>query len=128
MSRTDRTAALLLLPALGLGVLVLRSATMAETDRLVPGTVTSLAFEVDRRGGPGTDDDARALWAVCSRVLSADQREAELEVGSAGSASVEVSPAIGKHQQRRLKGCLEDATLDRALARLTDFRSTTPAQ
>ena len=123
----DRTVALLLLPALAVGVLVLRAGTMAETDQLVPGTATRISFEVDRRDGAGSADDARTLWAVCSRVLTPAQRAAELEVAVAGRASVTVSPAVGEHQTRRLRGCMEDATLDRVLARVTELRDVAPS-
>ena len=118
----QRALALVLLPALALGVFALRSATMAEPDRLVPGTRTTVVFEVDRRDRDGSADDVRALWAVCSRVLSPEQRAAELGVAAQGRGRVTVSPAVGELQRKRLKGCIEDTILDRLLGRVVELR------
>ena len=118
----QRALALLVLPVLALGVFALRSATMAQPDRLVPGTRTTLSFEVDRRDRPGSADDVRALWAVCGRMLTTAQRSGELRVEPAGRGRVTVSPAVGELQRKRLTGCIEDTILDRALGRVLELR------
>ena len=39
-----------------------------------------------------------------------------------GQFRVTTAPAVGEHAWRRLKGCLEDMTIDRVLARVVSKR------
>jgi hypothetical protein len=111
----------LLLVPLVAGLVVLREATLTEPDQLVPGTATRVVFDVEHRRRPATADDVRTLWAVCREALSAAQRAAQVETSEPGRGEVVVSPALGSHQERRVRGCLEDLTLDRRLGEIVEL-------
>jgi hypothetical protein len=63
---------------------------------------------------------AAGLWAVCHLTVPAvDVVGAPEQVASAPDElryTITVSPALGEHDRRRLRGCLADGTVDRVWA------------
>ena len=97
--------------------------TQSRPDPVRKGEVTELVVSVhEDRFGLGQDGAADALWAVCSAHTSSRP------LGGDGFAPVGddlyrvvLTPALGRHAELKLVGCLEDFTLDRVLA---DVKST----
>jgi hypothetical protein len=80
--------------------------------------VTSVLVQVDLRGTDLTAERrslaARQVWESCRDSTSVTLRHAALgDLGDGLFAGV-VRPALTDHDRMRLRGCLEDATLERA--------------
>jgi hypothetical protein len=107
---------LILLGALGLAVGVGELADLTQTrpEAIDPGSRAEVTISVETHGYLGPSEDAaRALWAVCMPQLGSATRAVSLAQVSGGELSVTVSPAPGRHSTKRLRGCLDDATIDR---------------
>lgn len=107
-----------------IGVLaVLANATKNRRDQRVPGTVTTVEFEVSTHGyRRGVNPAAEALWAICSAQVSGDVSPAPVLLGDRWTARI--SPAIGEHGENRLVGCLEDLTIDRVVGDVLAIRTS----
>jgi hypothetical protein len=92
------------------GVAGLRSATSFRFDAREAGTVSIVTMSVRNKGEGSLDVDARVLWGVCTRQLSSEQRAAKVVVREA-VLRAEIRPALGDHQRRQVRGCLEDLTV-----------------
>jgi hypothetical protein len=109
--------ALLVAVVLAVGVVNLQELadrTRNEDDVRAPGSVSEVVIDVRTRGMDG-DLAAAALWAACHPTVSFATVVAPLAVvaGSAAQYAVRVTPALGENDRRRLRGCLEDGTVDR---------------
>jgi hypothetical protein len=101
----------------------LADATQNRPDVIVPGSSTSIRFTVEtHRFARGDAAAADTIWAVCIATVGHAVATMPEPVGDAWE--VEVTPALGEHSRRRLVGCLEDATVDRVLANVIAFEST----
>ena len=92
---------------------VVADATQTRPDRDTAGTTTALVLSVSHReAGPSAVRTTEALWAACQSTL---RRQLSARVAGLGAdrVSLEVTPGLGEHAQRRILGCLEDATFDR---------------
>ena len=95
-----------------IGISSLADLTQNRPDPVVDGSSTVLTFDVGTRDYNGTDmEAAQALWAVCAASVSG-QTTGPTELAN-GHFSVSISPAIGTNGGKRLRGCLQDGTLDR---------------
>ena len=97
--------------------------TQSRPDPVRKGEVTELVVSVhEDRFGLGQDGAADALWAVCSAHTSSRPLSGD---GFAPAGDdlyrVVLTPALGRHAELKLVGCLEDFTLDRVLG---DVKST----
>ena len=118
--RTVRTAALGTLGVALLGGLVVGLAHFTQTreENADDSAATSVVVRVDMRG-PDVTTQRRALaaeqvWERCRDSTSVPLRHATLgDLGDGLYAGV-VRPALTDHDRMRLRGCLEDATLERA--------------
>ncbi|MBE8473051.1 hypothetical protein [Streptomyces justiciae] len=118
--RTVRTAAVGTLGVALLGGLVVGLAHFTQTreDNADDSAATSVVVRVDMRG-PDVTTQRRALaaeqvWERCRDSTSVPLRHATLgDLGDGLYAGV-VRPALTDHDRMRLRGCLEDATLERA--------------
>lgn len=96
-----------------LGVDVLGDLTQTRPDHPNPGARSEVVFDVRTR-----DPDspvlpaAQGLWSACQGTIRRDSGPADVVVRGE-RARVVVAPALGTHARQRLRGCLEDATLDR---------------
>ncbi|MFC4499222.1 MULTISPECIES: hypothetical protein [Streptomyces] len=78
---------------------------------------TSLVVQVDMRGPDATDARrslaAEQIWERCRDSTSVPLRHTTLGALGDGVFAGVVRPALTAHDRMRLRGCLEDATLDR---------------
>ncbi|KKD03574.1 hypothetical protein [Streptomyces sp. WM6386] len=118
-----RTARLVTVGVVGaalLGALVAGLADFTQTreEKANESEATSVLVQVDLRG-PDTTAARRSLaaqqvWERCRDSTSVPLRRATLgDLGDGLFAGV-VHPALTEHDRMRLRGCLEDATLERA--------------
>ena len=113
-----------------LAVDALGDLTQDRPDRTVAGSRSEIVVELRERSVHTSPlEAARGLWSVCEGtvhnqlvppgVVSLDDRR----------FLVTTAPAVAKHSWRRLKGCLEDQTVDQVLAKVvskTDILPTGP--
>ncbi|NEB01516.1 hypothetical protein [Streptomyces sp. SID13726] len=119
-SRTVRVAAVGVVGVALLGGLVAGLADLTQTrdEDANDSAATSVVVQVDMRG-PDTTAQRRSLaaqqvWERCRDSTSVPLRHATLgDLGDGLYAGV-VRPALTSHDRMRLRGCLEDATLERA--------------
>lgn len=105
------------------GIDQLADITQSRPDDRVPGTETTLRYTVETRGyRRGEDAAAEALWAVCMATVRGEVTAAPHLAGDA--YEVRITPQLGHHTEKRLVGCLEDATLDRVIANVIAVDST----
>lgn len=105
---------LLVAAVLAIGVDQLGDLTQTRPEVIDPDSRAQVTLSVEVHGylGP-TEDAARALWAVCQPQLGSRTRVVGPAEVSGVQLSVVVSPAPGPTSTKRLRGCLDDATLDR---------------
>jgi hypothetical protein len=91
------------------GIDLLGDLTQNRPDAMVAGS-TPIVLGVTAKSEMVSDiEAARTLWAACSTTMDSDLTRI---ASRGGSLLLTVEPALGKYSFRRLKGCLEDATLD----------------
>lgn len=96
-------------------------ATQTRPDPVAAGS-SELTIEVQTRGRvAGQDETAEALWVACRNVLNRRVTAAPPVALGEGLYRMRISPRVGAHAERRLVGCLEDATLDRVSANVVSF-------
>ncbi|MDN3020995.1 hypothetical protein [Streptomyces sp. S.PB5] len=118
--RTVRMAAVGVVGVALLGGLVVGLADLTQTreEHANDSAATSVVVKVDMRG-PDTTHQRRSLaaeqiWERCRDSTSVPLRHETLgDLGDGLFAGV-VRPALTDHDRLRLRGCLEDATLERA--------------
>ncbi|MET9968553.1 hypothetical protein ABZZ80_22165 [Streptomyces sp. NPDC006356] len=118
--RTARRTTVAALCAALLGALVVGLADLTQTreEEANDSEATSVVVQVDLRG---TDLSAarrtlaaQQIWAACRDSTAVPLRHVALgDLGDGMFAGV-VRPALTEHDLMRLRGCLEDATLERA--------------
>ncbi|MER5211589.1 hypothetical protein ABT063_13645 [Streptomyces sp. NPDC002838] len=118
--RTARVAAVGVVGLALLGSLVVGLADLTQTreEAANESEATSVLVQVDLRGTDMTAERrslaAKQVWERCRDSTSVPLRHAALgDLGDGMFAGV-VRPALTDHDQLRLRGCLEDATLERA--------------
>ena len=94
--------------------------TQNRPDNNQPGIASAVTIEVSTRDLAGDAESAtRKLWAACSStVQSHDLRSVGMSAEEEGRAHLLIEPPLGRYGERRLSGCLQDATLDRTNARV----------
>jgi hypothetical protein len=118
--RTARvtTATVLSVALLAALVVALADLTQTRAEEANEHAATSMLVQVDLRGTDISADRkalaARQIWESCRDSTSTPLRHAPLgDLGNGMFAGV-VRPALTDHDLMRLRGCLEDATLERA--------------
>ena len=100
--------------------------TQSRPDAVRADSVTELVVAVNEdRFAPGQDAAANALWAVCSAQTSSRVVGASDGLESLGGDRyrVRLRPALGRHGELKLVGCLEDLTIDRVLGDVKSVRT-----
>lgn len=119
-----------LIVAISLLVDVVSDATQTRPDQLQHGVVS--AVELEFRGNRALDDPARHasdLLAVCtSQSFTRDLPQLAVNTLEPGRVQVLVSGDLGERGAIRLRGCLEDTTLDRIQASVVGVRELQPAE
>jgi hypothetical protein len=115
--------AVALVAATVLGIDALGDLTQSRPDPIRDDAVTELVVSVEQdRFAQGDDAAAAALWAVCAGQTRsrADAPPAAVEEGR---YRIVLAPAVGEHEARKLRGCLEDLTVDRVLGDIESWRT-----
>jgi hypothetical protein len=100
--------------ALAVGINQLGDWTQTRPEAVDPGSRARVTLSVEVQGYLGPPEDAaRALWAVCETQLGSRTRIVSPAQVTGSELSVVVSPAPGPTSTKRLRGCLDDATIDR---------------
>lgn len=108
------------------GLFGLREATQNRPDPVRPGTATELTLEVRTRGGYSALLGAQGLWGMCQQTVSQARVRVPLARVGDGRFTIVVEPALGSNAGKRLRGCLEDATVPRVTADLVARRDLAP--
>jgi hypothetical protein len=107
---------LIVLLAIAAGVDGLRGITQSRLSELsFPGT-TEIVLEVRTRGGSELGASVDELWAVCNDRIPGGLRLVSALAGAEGTVTLLADRALGDTGRRRVVGCLEDLTVDQALA------------
>lgn len=101
------------------GLDVLADATQTRPDLLRAGTRSAILLEVELRGGSRLSHLAiDALWGACSGTVPNELSTDGVRALGNSRYAISVEPALGKYGERRLRGCLQDATIDNVQARV----------
>ncbi len=88
---------------------------------------TTVTFTVDIRGFHSLDSAASALWQMCTGNIGWDDNSPPMRQPD-GVYVASVRPSLTADTKRRLRGCLNEATLDRVqgkVVRTVDGPATT---
>ncbi|MFE6332526.1 hypothetical protein ACFVOK_04800 [Streptomyces sp. NPDC057798] len=131
--RAARTVAAGVVGAALLAAMVVALADLTQTrdEQADASEATSVVVQVDLRGTDMTEARrslaAQQVWERCRDSTSVPLRHASLgELGDGLYAGV-VRPALTDHDRMRLRGCLEDATLDRVHLTVVGMGDAEPA-
>lgn len=94
-----------------------------------PGTRSEIVIRVEEgnyRISPV--DAAQGLWAVCRGTVTNRLAPPGVVALGDGRFAVTMDPAVGEHSWRRLKGCLEDMTVDQVVAEVVSKRDLPGAE
>jgi hypothetical protein len=121
-----RTTALVLAAAVAASLALDFLADRIQTRPDMPTTESTTIVDVDLRGAIALQNPERAithLWGACTGpdVFRTRQfPEPTFTYGADGAVRVVVSTALGRNARARLVGCLNDTTLNRVQATVTD--------
>ncbi|HET9443698.1 MAG TPA: hypothetical protein VFO65_10265, partial [Acidimicrobiales bacterium] len=99
-----------------IGLDAMADATQTRPDPVRHGTTSSVMVTVDPGSARAPLTATRALWGACTTQLGGGFRVLGMTEVAPGAVQVLVSPEIGKYAERRLRGCINDATTDRIRA------------
>jgi hypothetical protein len=101
-----------------LGLDVLSDATQTRPDTFVPGSQSVVTIELRTNGSIRGLEAALALWGTCQGTVPNDVSDAGFYPVGNGRFAFDLEPALGKNGERRLRGCLSDATIDNVQSRV----------
>ena len=96
-------------------VFALAGATQSRPDIIQQGTSSELTLQIFGDSDVTPTSAAVRLWEACSGMVARNEAHS-FERSGASSVTIELEPALGPNGERRLRGCLEDATLDKIQA------------
>jgi hypothetical protein len=109
--------------ALPIGISELSDLTQTRADPVDTSRSSIVVFDVRTQSFDGTvAEAATAQWWVCAGTVGGDVPDGRIEQVShdeeraEGRYRVVVTPAIGPRGEQRLRGCLDDAAVDRVLS------------
>lgn len=120
------TAAVAAVALLVFGVRTLADATETRAESRPDAAASIVVFRIAVHGdqaGPARQLAAQDLWESCRRATSSDNPSASLDPMSDGVYAAVVRPALSDHDMLRLRGCLSDATANRATATVLGYGS-----
>jgi hypothetical protein len=101
------------------GIDVLGDATQTRPDVLRAGTTSEVTMELLIHGsGRGEASAIASLWAVCRGTVPNGLADSGITALGDSRYRILLEPALGKYGERRLHGCLEDATIDNVQGRV----------
>lgn len=96
------------------GIDELSDLTQTRPDPVDETRASVVVFEVKTQSYDGTDAEAAAAhWSVCAGTVGGEVQEPGIEQIDDTHFRVTVAPAIGPRGLQRLRGCLDDAAVDR---------------
>lgn len=109
------------------GIDVLGDLTQDRPDRVQPGSRTEILLKVRNRDVHGSGiEGAQGLWGVCQSTLHNRLVPPGVVHVAGDHFRLVTEPAIGEHAWRRLRGCLEDLTVDQVLGQVITKRDLPP--
>jgi hypothetical protein len=92
---------------------VIADATQTRPEPELQGRTTDLVLSVrHREAGASAEETADVVWDACRATFRRTLSGSPEHLGG-GRFLLAVTPGLGDHAQRRLLGCLEDATFER---------------
>lgn len=98
------------------GIDALADATQTRPDMVHLDTTSSVVVTVDPGSARSALTSAKALWGACTTQLGGGYKAVGVTPLGNGEVQILVTPRIGTHAERRLRGCVSDATIDRIVA------------
>lgn len=98
------------------GLDAVADATQNRPDPLRPGTASAVVVAIEGRPERPALAATRALWGACTTQLGRRHHVVGMTDLGGGRVRVGVRPEIGRHAERRLRGCIGDATTDQLRA------------
>jgi hypothetical protein len=129
VSRVSKKPTLRIAGQLALAVVLLASvfalagATQNRPDEIRAGTSSIVSLDV-YTNGVDQESAVESLWQTCAGTTPSQLADDSLRVSEGTAVSLELSPALGPYGERRLRGCLEDATLDKVQAAVLRVKHT----
>ena len=124
LTLNKQLAALVLAVLVGtVGVDVLSDATQTRPDTLVAGSESLVTIEIRTNGSIRGLHAARSLWGTCQGTVPNDLAGEGIRALGGNRFSFRLEPALGKNGERRLRGCLSDATIDNIQNRVVSVES-----
>ena len=109
------------------GIDALADRTQNRPDRSLPGSSTEIVLSVEGRGRQESPlYAAESLWGACRGTVTQSLAEPGPVEVAPGRVRLVTEPALGPHAWRRLRGCLEDATVDLVRARVVSKHDIVP--
>lgn len=100
------------------GLDVLADASQNRPDKVVDGSASAVVVAVDPGSARSPLAATSTLWAACTTQVGGSFRVVGMSHIGAGQVRLLVTPSVGKYAERRLRGCVNDATTDRINARV----------
>jgi hypothetical protein len=104
-------------------VLELAEATQNRHDTDRHDGASTIVVKVSTKRGFDTELATHSLWAACQPTVLSNRLVSLTRQADGEHVALAVAPALGEHAQRRLIGCLEDATVDLVSARVVSVSS-----
>lgn len=107
-------------------VVALAEATQNRPDSVDPASASTVVFKVEGREFMGRAEPGATLWAACQGSIESEA----LSLGQVDDDTyrVDVQPALGENAERRLVGCLQDATVDRLAGQVVSIEAVDDAE
>jgi hypothetical protein len=102
-------------------VFALAGATQSRPDVVREGTSSELTLQIFGDSHVSPTSAAVRLWEACSGTVPRAVEARSFEGSGNTVVEIELAPAIGPNGERKLRGCLEDATLDKIQAAVVSF-------
>jgi len=103
-------------------VIALAGATQSRPDVIREGTSTEITLQIFGDSHISPTSAAVRLWEACSGTVPRAVDAHSFEGSGWTSVTIGLEPAVGPNGERRLRGCLEDATLDKIQAAVVGVR------
>ena len=109
------------------GLDAMADATQTRPDPKVAGT-TSVVVAVDPGSARSPLVAATALWGACTTQLGGGFELVGMHALGGADVQFLVRPEVGKYAERRLRGCINDATTDRIRAMVRSVTALGPSE
>jgi hypothetical protein len=103
-------------------VIALAGATKSRPDVIREGTSSEITLQIFGDSHISPTSAAVRLWEACSGTVPSAVDARSFEGSGRTSVTIGLEPALGPDGERRLRGCLEDATLDKIQAAVVGVR------